>query len=249
MLEHCCLEGNTWDFTKLALITYRLRLSKINSILFVRVKSGNRSERCQILRTPVEYQSRLSEYAAIRCSVFNFWLNYPKACLGTFLGLSALAVAARTAIRIKTRHGLYVDDVFLFFGLTCMAVTTGLAYPVVSIMYLEEATLFEPGRYTVPQNDLPILLRDMQIIDVFGVFAWTAEFSVKMSLLLFFRLLVKRLPPLILYVRIVIGTTALVWATLVCEPFIACPHFGISMLSKSPYPCVVIALLLKILAP
>ena len=129
-----------------------------------------------------------------------------------------------------------------------MAITTGLAYPIVSIVYLEEAITLEPGRYTLPQNDLPMLLRDMQIIDVFVVFAWTAEFSVKMSLLLFFRLLVKRLPPLTLYVRIVIGTTALVWAVLVCEAFLTCPHFGISILSKSHHPCVFIAPLLKILA-
>ena len=122
-----------------------------------------------------------------------------------------------------------------------MIIATGLAYPIVSIVYLQEAILFEPGRYTLPQNDLPMLLRDMEIIDVFVVFAWTAEFSVKMSLLLFFRLLVKRLPLFTLYVRIVIGITALVWAILVCEPFITCPHFGISELSKSHYPCVVIA--------
>lgn len=122
-----------------------------------------------------------------------------------------------------------------------MAIATGLAYPIVSIVYLEEAIEFESERHTMPMNELPKLIQDLEITDIFVAFAWTAEFSVKISLLLFFKLLVKRLPRLTLYVKFVIGTTTLVWAVLVCDIFITCPHFGISILGKSHHPCVITA--------
>ena len=115
-----------------------------------------------------------------------------------------------------------------------MCIATGLAYTVVSIGYLQEAIVFDPEHYTLPLQELPTLLKDLEIVDVFIVFAWTAESSFKISLLLFFRLLVKRLQRLTMYVHIVMGITTVVWAVLICEPFITCPHFGLSGLSELP---------------
>ena len=149
------------------------------------------------------------------------------------LGFSILAVGARFIIRIKTSHKLHIDDAFLVFGLACMCVATGLAYPIISIVYVEEAITFDPQHYTLSAYELPQLLEDLKIIDVFVVFAWTAEFSVKISLLLFFNLLVSRLKRLTIYVRSVIGLVTVVWAILVCEIFITCPHFGLSSVSES----------------
>lgn len=158
-----------------------------------------------------------------------------------------LAVATRTVIRIKTRHELYADDAFLVFGLMCMCVATGLAYTVVAIVYLQEAIVLDPEHYTLPLQEIPTLLKDLEIIDVFIVLAWTAEFSVKMSLLFFFRLLVKRLQRLTMYVHIVMGITTVVWAVLICEPFITCPHFGLSGLSELPNsPYMAISLMQRV---
>ena len=114
-----------------------------------------------------------------------------------------------------------------------MIVATGLAYAIVEIVYLQEAILFEPEKYTLPLSEIPRLLESLKIIDVFVVMAWTAEFSVKISLLFFFRVLVMRLRRLIIYVKCVIVFTVLVWIVLVCEPFILCPHFGMEILGKS----------------
>ena len=161
-------------------------------------------------------------------------MNRLQACLGVFLGLSMLAVAGRLTIRIKTRHKLYVDDAFLCFGLICMCVATGLAYSTVSIVYLQEAAIFEPERYSFPPGNAAKFIENLVIVDLFVVFAWTAEFSVKVSLLLFFRLLVKRLKRLTRYVDLVLGITIVVWAVLVCEPFITCPHYVLSDLSECP---------------
>ena len=113
-----------------------------------------------------------------------------------------------------------------------MCVATGLAYLIVPIIYFEEAAAFDPEHFTLPKGDLPKLLEDLAIGDVFIILSWTAEFMVKISLLLFFRLLVKRLKRLTLYVRFVLGYTTVVWAYLVVESFIICPYFGYKYLSK-----------------
>lgn len=117
-----------------------------------------------------------------------------------------------------------------------MCIATGLVYSVISGFYLQGAAEFDPEQYKLPLDDMPKLLMGLKIIDVFVVFAWTAEFSVKLSLLLFFRRLVDRLPRLMLYVKFVMGSTTVVWAVLVCEPFILCPHFGLAAICKLNTP-------------
>jgi ABC-type sugar transport system permease subunit len=113
-----------------------------------------------------------------------------------------------------------------------MCIATGLMYSVISAIYLQEATEFDPYNYRLPLNDLPKFLESLNVTNVFVVFAWTAEFSAKMSLLLFFRRLVDRFPRLILYMKFVMGFVTLVWGFLVCQPFILCSHFGTASASK-----------------
>ena len=71
-------------------------------------------------------------------------------------------------------------------------------YSVISALYVQEAATFDPEQYKVPLNYLPQLIRNLEMNDISVIFAWTAEFSVKLSLLLFFRRLVDRLPRLTL---------------------------------------------------
>ena len=115
-----------------------------------------------------------------------------------------------------------------------MYVATALAYTMIPTWYLQEATLFRPEKPLLSPKEVSKLVVNLTIIDVCNVLAWTAEFSVKMSLLLFFKQLVNRLPRLTLYVKFVIAFAIVVWAVLICEPFMACAHLGVSSLSKSP---------------
>ena len=119
-----------------------------------------------------------------------------------------------------------------------MCIATGLAYTFVSTIYLEEAISFDPAHYKWPLDDIAKLLRAGTTIDVYTVLAWTAEFAVKISLLFFFKVLVERVQRLTFYVNFVMGIVTVVWAVLVCEPFIFCPHFGLSSLGKSADICV-----------
>lgn len=132
---------------------------------------------------------------------------------------------------MRTRHRLYLDDAFLFFGLVCLCTATGFAYALLHSGYLEEGFVAHPNQ-TIPSDDVSKVLKRLRMVDVFVVFAWTAEFSVKVSLLLFFRQLVDRLPRLTTYVNFAMGFTVLVWAFLVGELFIVCQHLGIQTISE-----------------
>lgn len=115
-----------------------------------------------------------------------------------------------------------------------MCVVTALAYTMMSSWYLEEIIITDHERPLLSAEEESKLILCSVISDTCVVLAWTAEFSVKASLLLFFKQLVERLPRLTLYVKCVMACTALVWAVCICQPFMVCSHFGVSSLSKSP---------------
>ncbi|KAL8919403.1 MAG: hypothetical protein Q9172_004995 [Xanthocarpia lactea] len=150
-----------------------------------------------------------------------------KATSLTLLGISILATAARTIIRLKTRRRLYTDDGFLFFGIACLCMATGLLQPTFHINYLQRASVFYPNEYKRPLGDLPKFLKTLKLNAAFIVLTWTTIYSVKLSLLIFFLQLVERLPRLTLYVKSVMVITVLAWAYLVVQPFIACPYFDV----------------------
>ena len=111
-----------------------------------------------------------------------------------------------------------------------MCVATGLAYSFVTAAYLQEAIVFNETIQSQETNDAA---KNTVMIDFFVFLGWTAECSVKMSLLIFFRALVMRLQRLNLYVHAIMGITAVAWVVIVCADFISCPHF-VSTSSELP---------------
>ena len=114
-----------------------------------------------------------------------------------------------------------------------MCVATAVTYNTISTWYLQETMILSPDKPLLSPKEVSKLVQNTTIVAVCIVLAWTAEFSVKMSLLLFSKQLVNRLPRLTLYVKFVMAFTIVVWAVLICEPFISCLHFRMLSLSKS----------------
>lgn len=115
-----------------------------------------------------------------------------------------------------------------------MCVVTALAYTMISTWYVAETIVLNQEKPLFSAKEWSKIIQSSAISVVCGILAWTAEFSVKVSLLLFFKQLVDRLPRLTLYVKFVMACTIVVWAVLICEPFMVCAHFGVSSRSKSP---------------
>lgn len=114
-----------------------------------------------------------------------------------------------------------------------MCIATTLFYTCVSDVYLAVALESDPGHVKLPQSSLRRLWESSEREMIYIVFAWTAEFAAKISLLFFFKRLVDRLPRMTLYVKCVMGFTTMIWIVLICEPFIICAHFGQTMMSES----------------
>lgn len=146
------------------------------------------------------------------------------------LGLCLLAVAFRTAIRIKFRRRLSLDDYFLLFGLACLCGAAGLAFRLMRILFLTEVLETDrPMNYVFTVQNVLDFNIAMAVVSSLVVLSWTATYAVKFSFLALFRHLIRRLPKKItIYYWFVVGFTSLSWVYVVVEPFILCPVFGLS---------------------
>lgn len=146
------------------------------------------------------------------------------------LGVCYLAVAARVAIRIKTRRPLSLDDYFLLFGLACLSGAAGLAFRFTRVFFLSEILITDPSvHYVFTLQDILDLNDSISVYTSFIILSWTAIYAVKLSFLALFRPLISRLSKKItIYYWIIVGFTLLSWAYAVAELFIICPYFGLS---------------------
>ncbi|KAI9724630.1 MAG: hypothetical protein M1828_003654 [Chrysothrix sp. TS-e1954] len=177
-----------------------------------------------------------------------------KVVTGLAFGLAMLAAVVRGAIRVKTRKMPSLDDYILLFACACLIGSTGVLYYGLPYIYFSEAlTLSASGGaqsaaagldYTEINAILAKLVLFQKVNWAYLAVSWTAIFSVKFAFLAFFRKLVDRLPRLLLFWKILVGFTSLVFCFAVCDSFIACPKTGLASLSCSQGQGVVRALAL-----
>lgn len=142
--------------------------------------------------------------------------------------LAIISTFARTIMRTITRRPLYWDDFFLGIGVAALVTMTGLIYRNVYHFYLLSAIIRFPELSTkVPFRDISYLLNfALPEASASAGVGWTAIFCVKASFLIISKRIIQRVPWLNVYFWSVAIFTGLSWATLVCSPFIQCPHFG-----------------------
>ena len=146
--------------------------------------------------------------------------------------VAVLVVAARIATRIRLRHRIYLDDYFLLFGLACLCGATGLVLNFARIFFIMEA-LDVDHSFVLTIEDLTVT-NVPTLMDSFLFLSWTTVVSVKFSFLALFRLLIRRVSKkLTAYYWFVVVFTALTWAFLVNEAFIACSVFGLNACKRT----------------
>ncbi len=147
--------------------------------------------------------------------------------IGAIFGVAVLTVAARVATRVHTHRRLGLDDFFLLFGLASLSGATVLVIKYTRTIFLTEALYEDRGKYVFSMQDVLDVTNAIAIVDALAGLTWTTTFFVKFSFLALFRLLIRRVSKRItIYYWIVVVFTALLWALMVCEPFIFCPTFG-----------------------
>ena len=131
-----------------------------------------------------------------------------------------------------TAHRLGVDDGLLLFGCICFCVASGLAYSIVPTVYLVEAVFLHPENFAIASDQWPTVVRAVHVFASVFFLMWTAEFAVKISILWSFRVLVRRLPRLTIYLWCTIAFNLVVWAFLSLQEFVSCPNPGPETLSE-----------------
>lgn len=147
--------------------------------------------------------------------------------MGAFFGLSLISVAARVAIRIRTRRSLFLDDYVVVFGLACLIGATGVLYYDMNNIFVFDALDRQPGLLTYIAPEINRLLLSLKYLDVFLALIWTTTFAVKFSFLAFFHQLIDRVTKIRVYYWTVVTITLLSWAFFISEPFILCRKFGL----------------------
>lgn len=171
-----------------------------------------------------EYHVKASETRLILGSLS--LTNSLQVFIGIFFCLAVFSVIGRMVTRIYTRRRLFLDDAFLLFGLTCLCAATVLCYQMVRTMFLVEA-LQRYSDIVIPADQDQPLLNAMAIGVSVLCLTWTTTFAVKFSFLVLFWHLIQRLSKwLSRYYWAVVGTCAISWMFVICEPFVLCHYFG-----------------------
>ncbi len=142
-----------------------------------------------------------------------------------------VAATARCILQIKVHHRLHVDDYFLLIA--CIFVTAGtvLGYIKVGNLYWSEDLSLNPTRLmsllTSEEDFINQIDAYERLFYIYPTLLWTAIFAVKFAYLTFFRQLVARLRPLIIYWRVVLATTIIAFPVCVASVYLGCMKWGL----------------------
>ena len=120
--------------------------------------------------------------------------------------------------QIRYHHRLNLDDYFLLIA--CFSLTTGivLAYVMVESLYLTQELNLNPALLFSALSELKDLngrvATYQNVAYACSSLLWTTIFAVKFAYLVFFRQLVDRVKPLVIYWRVILFTT--IFAYLIC---------------------------------
>lgn len=147
--------------------------------------------------------------------------------IAALFGVAILIVAARIGTRWRLRQRLYLDDIFLLFGLACLCGATGIILVSVKKVFLNEAILVDKLFMLTEEEANSVANAAPAIIHSFLFLTWTVVISVKFSFLALFRLLIQRVSwKIMVYYWFVVVFTVSTGIYMVSEAFIVCPAVG-----------------------
>lgn len=127
--------------------------------------------------------------------------------------IALLFVFVRIVVRYRYQKQLHLDDVFLLVGILCLCASFGLFIYIINYFFKKSHVLFasEPDK----------------ILDAWMAMTYTTIFSVKLSFLFFFRILVRRVPKMMFYWWTVLVIMFLAWpVSIVAAVAPSCALFG-----------------------
>ena len=154
---------------------------------------------------------------------------------GLSFGIAITIALARIIIRLHINKHFGLDDWLLLVACVCLSAATGFLFASIPTIYLIEATSLDPlglfGNGGSGITDLDTLLIKINYFAKFNwiylILTWSTIFAVKFGFLVFFKQLVRGLPSMYRYWKVVVGITAVVYVFSLVDGVIACPHDGL----------------------
>ncbi|MCJ1422479.1 hypothetical protein MMC29_000359 [Sticta canariensis] len=143
--------------------------------------------------------------------------------IGVFYGLALLAALTRLVLQLKTYRHLQVEDYSLIFACISLTASTILGYA--------NELNYNPARYfhLVEEHvDVAAHINAYErLYYSYPCLLWATIFSVKFAYLAFFRRLVDRARPLVIYWRIVVGLSVVSFPVCVVSVYVVCVKWGL----------------------
>lgn len=137
-----------------------------------------------------------------------------------------LGALTRLVIQLKTHRRLQVDDYFLIVACTSLTASTILSYVKVRDLYWSQTLNYDSEvslLYMKKQTETAGHINTYQLLyNSYVSLLWTTIFAVKFAYLIFFRRLVDRLRPLIIYWRFIVGLSAVSFPVCVVTVYVSC---------------------------
>ena len=130
-------------------------------------------------------------------------------------------------LQIRLHRRIQLDDWFLLFACICLTIGTILTYTNIGNLYFGEELGLNTGLLSIPMDIVTDINNYEKLYYTYPALAWTTIFFVKFAYLYFFRQLVDRVKPLIIYWRVVVVTAAISYPICIVSIYIACPKWGL----------------------
>ena len=141
-----------------------------------------------------------------------------------FYSVSIAVTSARLTLRVQDQKRLQPDDYLLLLACACLTAASAVLTWGLPSVYRVLALSIDPLRVGVPADLLGLVHEFQVILYVYIPLTWTAIYAAKFSYLYFFRQLVDRVRPLVLYWRAVAALTSVAGLLCVLQAFISCPY-------------------------
>jgi len=142
-----------------------------------------------------------------------------------------IAALTRLALQLKTHRRLYSDDCFLIFACICLTGGTVLGYIKVGILYWSQELNYNPSHaiyILADHEDIAAHINEnKRLYYSYIALLWAAIFAVKFAYLAFFRRLIDRIRPLVIYWRVIVGVTVIFFPVSIVGIYVSCMKWGL----------------------
>lgn len=135
-----------------------------------------------------------------------------------------MTAAIRMAVKLYAQRLLQLDDWFLIFACLCLTGATTVLNWGIPAIYQILQLIIDPVHTEPPADPDALKVRYHKSTYAYITLSWATIFAAKFSYLCFFRRLLDRLRPLIIYWRVVVTMTAVVAQLCILQAHISCPR-------------------------